>query len=197
MTLGSRGLEEGRVFRTAARATGWIGVGLAAAGFVAAVALARPDAYGRPAEAPAATPRRPLSPTPDKPPPTRPCPDPPCFDPAASRTPAAFLNWVARDVSTFWRVPRPGGRHRVAGRAAMIATGTGKSVPVRARPGSRTSAFGAFYCPRDRPPTVFLPAGSDPRLSSRTPGRGRTGGSGTSRSRTSWRTNGPIICRTS
>jgi predicted metalloprotease len=94
---------------------------------------------------------------PNKPPPTRPCPDPPCFDPSAGRTPTAYLNWVGRDVSDFWRkrvnaIPT---ERWLRGRQLVVAHG--KKFGSACYKNDVTSKTQLSYCASDRVPTVFLP----------------------------------------
>jgi Putative neutral zinc metallopeptidase len=97
---------------------------------------------------------------PEKPPPTRPCPDPPCFDPSLGRTPTAYLNWVGRDVSEFWRkrVSRIPTVRWLRGRQLVIPPGKRyRSVCYRDGVTSKTPLS---YCAKDPAPTVILPLDS-------------------------------------
>jgi predicted metalloprotease len=116
---------------------------------VTAAGAQRQPILARMSDAPAADP--------NKPPPTRPCPDPPCFDPSSGRTPAAFLNWVGRDVTAFWR-------KRVEELPLPYRWVRGRQLVVAPRQKQRSKCYGAVtsttplsYCAKDAPPTVLLP----------------------------------------
>lgn len=136
--------------------TRWVGVALVVALGWSAAAAGRSGAAGDPQErllgvAPAA----PADPA--KPPPTRPCPEPPCFDPADGRTPTAFLAWVGRDVAGFWE-EQASGVPVSWSRGRQIVVARGRTARTRCTRRPVTSNDGPFYCSRDRPRTVFVPA---------------------------------------
>ena len=108
---------------------------------------------------------------PTKPPPTRRCPDPPCFDPSAGRTPPAFLRWVGSDVAAFWRKRVEDVPYRWQP-AQEIIVQHGQAARSNCL-GVVKASNGPFYCARDHPTKVFLPADAIRSFVLRTPTWGK------------------------